>query len=150
MSSFRTDDVLMPEPLNLSRATNMGFVKHTSRITGDPKSSGYQNKSSVTTVISPRHSQPKSDRQSCSSSDSESETIETDRARYTMVEASSTNKPAQIPSPSAKFLVNQKAARLLGLDSIGYVSLQSRYLGCAKCLYLDHLLHLPRLCSRKC
>jgi hypothetical protein len=67
-----------------------------------------------------------------------------------MVEASPTNRPAQIPSPSANFFVNQKAARLLGLDSIGYVSLQPRYLGCAKCLCLDHLLHPPRLCSPEC
>lgn len=130
MSSFPTDDVLMPEPLDLRRATSMELIEYTPRIIGDPRSSEVEKKSSVTVAILPGSSGPKSEKQPRTSSDSESDVLVKDIVRYPMVEASPTYRLAQIPSPSANFFVNQKAARLLGLDGAGYVSQRSEYLGC--------------------
>jgi hypothetical protein len=130
MSSFPTDDVLMPEPLDLRRATSMELVEYTPRIIGDPRSSEVEKKSCVTVAILPGSSGPKSEKQPRTSSDSESDVLVKDIVRYPMVEASPTYRLAQIPSPSANIFVNQKAARLLGLDGAGYVSQRSEYLGC--------------------
>ena len=122
ISSVRTDDVLRPKPLVLSRVTKLEPVKYTPNAVIDHRSYEIENETSIRAATVSEPSRTKSGAQSHTPSGSESEALMKKTVRCPVVEASPTHKLTQIPSPSANFFVNQKAAKILGLDGAGYVS----------------------------
>ena len=116
MSSFQADDVLMPRPLDLSRSTcaNPAIANDTGSEVDDDFCS--------TAAILLGPPRPKPAVKSETSSDSESEALVKEIVRHPMVETSPVHRLTQRSSPSGYLNVNQKAAKLLGLDGAGYVS----------------------------
>jgi len=117
MSSFQADDILMPRPLDLSRSTSANPA-----ITND---TGSEVDDGLCTAAILPGLRPKPAVKSETSSDSESEALVKEIVRHPMVETSPVHRLTQRSSPSGYLIVNQKAAKLLGLDGAGYVSCPS-------------------------
>jgi hypothetical protein len=122
MSSFRADDILMPRPLDLSRSTSANPASYPKTAVSNDMGSEVDNGpcSIVAILLGPQR--PKPAVKSEASPDSESEARVKEIVQYSMVENSPAHRLTQRPSPSGSFTVNQKAAKLLGLDSTKYVS----------------------------
>jgi hypothetical protein len=129
MSSLPADETLTPRPLDLSRATSVNPADYPPNDVADNTSSKVYDRPSTEADTLPHPPRPRSIDQSHASSDSESEALVKEIVRYPMVEASATHTLTQIPSQSRHFLVNQKAAKVLGLDGAGCVSLIFRVVG---------------------
>jgi hypothetical protein len=122
ISSFRTNDILMPMPLNLSRSTSANLASYPKIAISNDTGSEVDNGLCSTAAILLEPLRPKPAVKSEASSDSESEARVKEIVQCPMVENSPAHRPTQRSSPSGYFTVNQKAAKLLGLDSTGYVS----------------------------
>jgi hypothetical protein len=122
MSSFQTDDILMPRPLDLSRSTSANPASCPKTAVANDTGSEVDDGLRSTVAILLRPLRRKSAVKSETSSDSESEALVKEIVRHPMVETSPTRSLTQRSSPSGCFIVNQKAAKLLGLDGAGYVS----------------------------
>ena len=116
MSSFRADDILMPRPLDLSRSTSANPA--IANDTGSEVDDGLCSTAAI--LLGPLR--PKPAVKSETSSDSESEALVKEIVRHPMVETSPVHRLTQRSSQSGYLIVNQKAAKLLGLDGAGYVS----------------------------
>jgi len=116
MSSFQADDILMPKPLNLSRSTSANPA--IANDTGSEMDDGVCSTAAV--LLGPLR--PKPAVKSETSSDSESEALVKEIVRHPMVETSPVHRLTQRSSQSGYLIVNQKAAKLLGLDGARYVS----------------------------
>jgi hypothetical protein len=122
MSSFRADDILMPRPLDLSRSTSANPASCPKTAAANDTGSEVDNRLCSTTATLLRPLQPKPAVKFKTSSDSESEALVKEIVRHPMVETSPVHRLIQRTPQSGYFIVNQKAAKLLGLDSAWYVS----------------------------
>jgi hypothetical protein len=122
MSPFRADDILMPRPLDLSRSTSANPASCPKTTVANDTSSRVDDGLCSTTTTLSGPLQPKPAVKSETSSDSESEALVKEIVRHPMVETSPVRRLTQRSSQSGYFIVNQKAAKLLGLDGAGCVS----------------------------
>jgi hypothetical protein len=122
MSSFPTDEIFRPKPLDLSRITSMKPANYPPNAFAEDTSSEGEDSPGATAAMLSDPPRPKPTVQTHMYSDGESEALVKEIVRYPMVESSPTRRLIQIPPQSPYFLVNQKAARVLGLDGAGYVS----------------------------
>jgi hypothetical protein len=122
MSSFRADDLLMPRPLDLSRSTSANPVSCPKTAVANDTGSEVDNGlcSTVAILLGPLRPEPAVKFET--PFDSESEALVKEIVQYPMVENSPARRLTQRPSQPGYFIVNQKAAKLLGLDDTGYVS----------------------------
>lgn len=121
-SSFLTDELLKPKPLDLTRIASVKPANYPPNAFAEDTNFEGEASPDATLAILPDPPLPKFMVQSYTPSDGESEALVEEIVRYPMVEAPPTRRLTQIPPQSPHFLVNQKAARLLGLDGAGYVS----------------------------
>jgi hypothetical protein len=122
MSSFPVDESLTPKPLCLSRVTSVDLADCPPNALAEDTISVADDSPCSEAAILLDLSRPKSAVDSDKSLDSESEALMEEIVRYPMVQGSPTDRFIQTPPKCGHFTVNQKAARLLGLDGAGYVS----------------------------
>jgi hypothetical protein len=122
MSPFRADDILMPKPLDLSRSTSANPASCPKTTVANDTGSEVDDGLCSTAAILTGPLRLKPAMRPEASSDSESEALVKEIVRHPMVGTSPALRLAQRSSRSEYFVVNQKAAKLLGLDGAGYVS----------------------------
>jgi hypothetical protein len=122
MSSFRADDVLVPRPLDLSRSTsaNPASGPETDIVDGTGAKVDNGLYSTVAVLLGPLPPKPAVKFET--SSDDESEALVKEIVHCLGVETSPPSRLTQTSSQAGYFVVNPKAAKLLGLEGTEYVS----------------------------
>ena len=121
MSFFPADEILKPRPLDLFRAASPSAVGCQGVIAKDTSTKEEDRHSSTVGTV-PDPQRPRPTVQSHTSSDSETEALVEETVKHPMVQTSPMHRLTQRPSQSGHIVVNQKAARLLGLDGAGFVN----------------------------
>ena len=122
ISSFPADEILTPRPLDLSNASAASAADCPHKAVANDTNSETDDSHSSATATLPDPPRPMSIARSHTSSDSNSEALIKEIVRHPMGKASLTHRLTQTSFQSGHFILNQKAARLLGLDGAGYVS----------------------------
>ena len=120
MSFFPTDEILTPRPLDFFREASPSAIDCQGAI-AKAMSTAEEDKHSSTVGTLQDPQRPRSTAQSHTSSDNDTEALMKEIVTYPMVHTSPTHRLTQTPSQPGHIVVNQKAARLLGLDGAGYV-----------------------------